>query len=192
MASRLDKLSSTLKMDKFVHLKKYCSCNPLSHLLRKGVYPHGYVDSIRTLDETRLPPKEAFYSKLMDEGITEEDYHHAQTVWKEFNIESMKDYHNLYNLLLLAHIFEHFRNICMNHYGLDPAWYFSAPGLAWDTALKITMVQLELLSCPVMLLMIESGTREGIATISHRHVKPTTNIWELSLMLLRNLNSSDI
>ena len=59
----------------------------------------------------------------------------------------------------------------MNHYGLDPAWYFSAPGLAWDAALQITKVQLELLSDPDMLLMIESGIRGGIATISHRHAK---------------------
>ena len=42
----------------------------------------------------------------------------------------------------------------MNHYGWDPAWYFSAPGLARDAALKITKVQLELLSDPDMLLMI--------------------------------------
>ena len=86
----------------------------------------------------------------------------------------MKDYHNLYNLsdvLLLADIFENFWNICMNHYRLDPAWYFSAPGLAWDAALKITKVQLELLSNPDMLLMIESGISGGIATISHRHAK---------------------
>ena len=59
----------------------------------------------------------------------------------------------------------------MNLYGLDPAWYFSATGLAWDAALKITKVQLELLSDPDMLLMIESGIRGGIATISHRHTK---------------------
>ena len=59
----------------------------------------------------------------------------------------------------------------MNHYGFDPAWYFSAPGLAWDAALKITKVQLELLSDPDMLLMILSGTRGGIAPISHRRAK---------------------
>ena len=56
-------------------------------------------------------------------------------------------------------------------YGLDPAWYYSAQGLVWDAALKITTVQLELLSDPDMLLMIESGIRGGIATISHRHAK---------------------
>ena len=86
----------------------------------------------------------------------------------------MKDYHTLYNLsdvLLLADIFENFKSICMNHYGLDPAWYFSAPGLAWDATLQITKVQLELLSNPDMLLMIESGIRGAIATISHRHAK---------------------
>ena len=129
---------------------------------------------MKKLDETSLPPKETFYSKLTGKGITDEDYQHAHTVWKEFNIESMKDYHNLYNLsdvLLLADIFENFRDICMNHYGWDPAWYYIAPGLAWDAALKITKVQLQLLSDPDMLLMIESGIRRGIAIISHRHAK---------------------
>ena len=73
----------------------------------------------------------------MGESITDEDHQQAQTVWKEFNIETMKEYHNLYNLsdvLLLADIVENVRNICMNHYRLDPAWYFSAPDLAWDVA----------------------------------------------------------
>ena len=74
---------------------------------------------MKKLDDTSLSPKEAFYSKLTGEGITDDDYWHAQTVWKELNIESMKDYHNLYNLsdvLLLANIFENFKNISMNHY----------------------------------------------------------------------------
>ena len=59
----------------------------------------------------------------------------------------------------------------MNHCRLNPAWYFSAPGLTWDAALKITKVQLELLSDPDILLVIESGIRGGIATISHRYAK---------------------
>ena len=114
MASCLDKLFSNLKIDKFVNLKKYYSGNQLSPLLRKGAYPYHYVDCMKKIDETSLPPKEAFYSKFTGEGITDEDYQHAHTVWKKFNIESLKDYHNLYNLsdvLLLADIFENFRNI---------------------------------------------------------------------------------
>ena len=88
-------LSSNLKIDQFVNLKKYYSGNQPSLLLRKGVYLYDYVDCMKKFDETSLPPKEAFYSKLSGECITDEDYQHAQTVWKEFNIESMMDYHNL-------------------------------------------------------------------------------------------------
>ena len=91
MASSLHKLSSNLKVDQFVNLKKYYSGNQLSLLLRKGVYPYDYADCLKKLDETSLPPKEAFCSKLTGEGITDEDYQHAHTVWKEFNIESIKD-----------------------------------------------------------------------------------------------------
>ena len=112
-------------------------------------WPHAMMTSLSTMmssqlaacqnDETSLPPKEDFYSKFTGEGITDDDYQHAQTVCKEFSIESMKDYYNLCNLsdvLLLADVIENFRNICMNHYGLDPAWYFSAPGLAWDATFE--------------------------------------------------------
>ena len=94
MASRLDKLSSNLKIYQFVNLKKYYSGNQLSILLRKDVYPYDFVAFMKKFDETSLSPKEAFYSKLTGEGITDEDYQNAQTVLKELNIESMKDYHN--------------------------------------------------------------------------------------------------
>ena len=150
---------------------------------------------MKKLDETNLSLKEAFYSKLTGEGIIDEDYQHAQTVWKEFKIEPMKDYHNLYNqsdVLLLADVFENFRNICTNHYGLDPAWYCSAPGLTWDAALNITKVQLELLSDPEMLLMIEVASEEESQQYHSTMLKPTTNIWELNSILLRILNSSHI
>ena len=86
MASSLDKLSSILKINQFINLKKYYSGIQLSLLLRKGVYPYDYVDCLKKLDETSPPPKEAFYSKLTGEGITEEDYQHAHTVLKEFNM----------------------------------------------------------------------------------------------------------
>ena len=181
MASSLDKLSSNLKIDQFVNMNIYYSGNQLSLSLRKGIYPYDYDDCMKKLNETTLPPKEAFYSKLTGDGITDEDYQHANTVWKEVNIESMKDYHDLYilsDVLLLADIFENFRNICINHYGLDPAWYFSAPGLAWDAELKITKVQLGLLSDLDMLLTIESDIRVGIATISHRHAKANNEYME--------------
>ncbi|XP_065653024.1 uncharacterized protein LOC136080335 [Hydra vulgaris] len=79
------------------------------------------------------------FSRLKSEGISDDDYSHAQIVWKEFNCKTFRDYHDLYNVLdvlLLADVYENFRDVCMNHYDLDPAWYYTAPGLAWDTAFK--------------------------------------------------------
>ena len=89
-------------------------------------------------------------------------------------MKNLEDYHNLYNqvdVLLLSDVFENFRNICCTHYNLDPAHYFTAPGLAWDAALKVTKVKLELLSDPDMLLMIEERIRGGVSMISNRYGK---------------------
>jgi hypothetical protein len=174
MASSLDSLVSNLNKDQCVNLKKYYSGRQFDLLRRKGVYPYDYIDSIEKLSETSLPPKGKFYSRLNDEDISDDDYEHAHAVWKEFGCETFKDYHMLYNksdVLQLADVFENFRNVCMNNYKLDPAWYYTSPGLAWDAALKMTRVNLELLNNIDMLLMIENGIRGGISTISHRYSK---------------------
>ena len=99
--------------------------------------------------------------------------------------------YNLSDVLLLADVFENFRNICTNNYEFDPAWYFSAPG-ACDSALKIIKVQLELLSDSDMLLMIDSHIRGGIATVSHRHAKANNEYMEADSIPLRNPNSTRI
>ena len=115
--------------------------------LHKGVYPYDYMDCPEKLNETQLPPKSAFYSKLNNSNITDEDYNHAQKIWKEFGMITMKDYHNLYlelDVLLLADVFENFRKICLENYKLDPAWYLTAPGLSWDAMLRVTGIELEL------------------------------------------------
>jgi len=135
---------------------------------------YDYMDSLDRLNKTKLPPKEAFYSKLVDASISDEDYEHAQTVWKEFGCTTLRDYHGLYNVsdvLLLADVFENFRDVCMRNYRLDPAWYFTSPGLAWDAALKLTNIKLELLSDYDMVLMFKHGIRGGVSTISNRYGK---------------------
>ena len=121
------------------------------------------MNSPEKLKETKLPSKEAFYSRLNDKGISDENYAHALEVWKTFDRKNLKDCHNLYNqvdVLLLADVFENFRNICIKNYNLDPAHYYTAPGLAWDAALKVTKVELELLSDMDMLLMVEKGIHQ--------------------------------
>jgi len=92
MPSSLDALTKNLTKDIFIYLrkfgknllkKKYCDSH-LDLLIKKGFYPYDYMDSLEKLNETQLPPKSAFYSKLNGTEITDEDYAHAQTVWKEF------------------------------------------------------------------------------------------------------------
>ena len=100
--------------------------------------------------------------------------------------------YNLSDVLLLAYVFGNFRNNCMNHYGLDPAWYISTPGLVWDAALKVTKVELALLNDSDMLLMIEVASEEESQQHHTATLRPTTNIWELSWILLRILHSSRI
>ena len=145
-----------------------------SLLTRKGCYPYDYVSSIDKLKETKLPSKEAFYSKLYDEDISEEDYQRAIQVWNTFNCQSLQDYHDLYlkcDVLLLADVFENFRKTCLKHYKLDPCHYYTAPCLAWDACLKETKQDLELLKDYDMLMMFERGIRGGITHISKRYAE---------------------
>ena len=134
-------------------------------LTRKGVYPYEYIRSWDRFEETQVPPISAFYSNLNMSSISEEDYLHAQRVWKEFGIRDLGDYHDLYlrtDVVLLANMFEAFRDTCLKHYKLDPAHFYTSPGLAWCTCLKCTGIKLELLTDPDMLLMFERGIRGGI------------------------------
>ena len=143
-------------------------------MLRKDVCPYEYMDSWEKFDENTLPPKEAFYSNLNLEDISDEDYAHAQKVWDVFEINNLGEYHDLYvqsDTLLLADIFENFRNMCLNIYELDPVYFVSAPGLAWQACLKKTEVKLELLTDYDMILMIEKGIRGGICQATHRYAK---------------------
>ena len=73
--------------------------------------------------------------------------------------------------LLLPDVFENFRNMCLDIYGLDPVYFVLAPGLAWQACLKKTEVKLELSTDYDMLLMIEKGIRGGICQATHRYAK---------------------
>ena len=118
--------------------------------------------------------KKAFYSELNLEDVTDKDYAHAQKVFEELKLKNLGDYHNLYvqsDTLLLADVFENFRNKCIDIYELDPAHFLSAPGLAWQACFKKTEVKLELLTDIDMLLMVEKGIRDEICHAIYRYVK---------------------
>ena len=172
MSSSLGALVNNLPKDAFKNLLKYFTPKQAEILKQKGFYPYEYMDSIEKFKDTEPPPQEAFYSKLSGRGISEKNYKHVWNVWNTFKMKTFKEYHELYNItdvLLLADVFENFRDICLKIYGLDPVYYFTAPGLAWDACLKMTDIDLELLSDPNMLLMFEKGIRGGISIISNRY-----------------------
>ena len=173
LQTSLANLVSNLQPTDFKNLNRVLK-HDTSLLTRKGCYPYDYVSSIDKLKETKLPSKEAFYTKLYDEEISEEDYQHAINVWNSFNCQTLQDYHDLYlksDVLLLADVFENFRKTCLKHYKLDPCHYYTAPGLAWDACLKETKQRLELLKDYDMLMMFEKGIRGGISHISKRYAE---------------------
>ena len=132
------------------------------------------MDNWERFDETSLPNKELFYSSLNMENIDDIDYRHGYNVFKKFKLKTLGEYHDLYvqsDTLLLADVFENFRNMCIKVYELDPAHFLSLPGLAWQACLKKTNVKLGLLTDYDMLLMVEEGIRGGICHSIHRYAK---------------------
>ena len=152
---------------KFKNTYSFCNndLNKFILLLRKGIYPYQYMDGWEKFNKTSLPIKEDFYSHLNTEDIEDIDYRHGNNVFNNFKLNNLGDYHDLYlqsDTLLLADVFENFRDVCINVYELRPAHFLSLPGLAWQACLKKTNIELELLTDYDMLLMVEEGIRGGI------------------------------
>ena len=156
---------------RFTSTYEFCNeDNKLILLLRKGVYQYEYMDIWERFDEKSLPDKEAFYNNLNVKDITNVDYRHANNIFKKFKLK----YHDLYvqsDTLLLADVFENFRNMCIKICELDPAHFLSSPGLAWQACLKKTRVELELITSVDMLLMIEKGIKGEVCHAIHRYAK---------------------
>ncbi|MCG7869684.1 MAG: DNA polymerase, partial [Candidatus Thiodiazotropha taylori] len=178
LPSSLETLIDNLTQDglqAFAHLRSETNGSEEAQLLlRKGVYPYEYMDSFEKFEESELPPKEKFYSSIKKEHVSDEDYEHAKTVFSTFAMSSLGEYHDLYlksDVVLLADVFEAFRNLCLKQYELDPCHFYTSPGLSWSACLKMTKVQLELLTDIDKILMVESGIRGGISQISNRYEK---------------------
>ena len=158
---------------RFASTYEFCNkdLNKFILLLRKGVYPYEYMDNWERFNETSLPSKELFHSNLNMENIEDIDYRHGNKVFKIFKLNNLGEYHDLCvqsDTLLLADVFENFRNKCLEVYELDPAHFLSLPGLTWQSCLKKTNIELELLTDYDILLMVEEGIRGGICHSIHR------------------------
>ena len=174
MSSSLSNLVNNLPVEAFKYTEQVFQGEQLSLMKKKGVYPYDYMNSFKKFEDNRLPKKEDFFSIMNNQHITDKDYQHAQNVWNKFGLSSMGEYHNLYlksDILLLTDVFENFRKACQQYYGLDPAHYFTTPGLSWDAMLKMTEIKLELMSDVDMFQFIEKGMRGGISYIANRYGK---------------------
>ena len=176
MDSSLETLVTGLPEHKFKHFDNHFKTDIEKELLRKkGVYPYDYMNSHDRFIETSFPSKKDCYSQLNKEDISVDNYKHALNVWKQLNVKNMGQYHDIYlstDVLLLADVFEAFRETAIINYHLDPTHYVSLPSFGFDASLKMTKIKLDVMSDYDMYLMIEqSGIRGGMSMISHRYSK---------------------
>ena len=157
--------------EKFPHLPHHYFT---TLLLRKGVFPYTYIKSLDTLNERSLPEQKEFRNDLSETDCSDADYNHAREVWRVFDCQTLKDYHDLYMELdthLLADIFERFRSESMEHYKIDPAHFCTAPALSWHACLKHTGVKLDIIGDVDMNLFIDSALMGGVSAARNPHLK---------------------
>ena len=143
-----------------------------SLICQKEEFPYDYIDSLEKLEEKQLPDKKHFYNKLSDTEVTEENYQRALKAFEHFKCKNLGEYADLYlkiDVLLLADIFENFRDALRATHSLDPAHFVSLSSYTWECCLKYTGVKLELLSDLDMVMFFERGIRGGMSQVSKRH-----------------------
>ena len=178
LLSSLSDLANNLKEKGEKYFSILCSIfkNDIQRNLcfQKGIYPYSYMDSILKMYEKTLPSKEHFTNDLTGDAISDTDYELAQKVWSTFECKNMKDYTELYlliDIILLADVFENFRTNCILDYDLDPVFYFSTPHFTFDAFLKMTNVQLDLITDVNQYLFLCKAIRGGICQASKRYAK---------------------
>jgi hypothetical protein len=137
-------------------------------LTRKGVYPYSYMDSPDKFAETSLPPKEKFYNDLSKKDISDEDFAFIHKLWDTFQLKNLGELHDLYmetDTLLLADVFENYRQVIHKNYGLDPVHFYTAPALSWSAGLKFTKIKLEIPLDVDMHIFFDLGLRGGISMV---------------------------
>ena len=127
---------------------------------QNGVYPYEYINNFNRFFDDKLPDRREFYISLKDKCVNEKDLH-AVNVWNVFKMKAVGYFHGFYlktdDVILLADVYEKFVGLCLKYYGLDPCHYFSSPRLSWDALLKMTSVEVELISDIDMYLFVENA-----------------------------------
>ena len=140
----------------------------------KGVFPYSYFDSLPKLNDTKLPPRSAFFNDLTGEECSEEDYRHAEKAWSLFECKTFHDYMIAYlklDIVLLADVYEQFRKMSLSQDGLDPVHFISLPGLSFMSAFKMTKEKIHLLQDPDLYSLFERGIRGGLTFVNKHRSK---------------------
>lgn len=168
----LDSLVSLLDKDKdFNELEKFYDKKVLKLVKNKGFFPYEWFDDKEKLKQTSLPEKKHFYSSLTDSHITDENYQHALEIWNILEVKNFKNYMLFYNkldVLLLSIVFEKLRDTFMEKYELDCSAYISLPALAFNSMLKLTGVEIELITDINIFLWVEKTQRGGMCEVIKR------------------------
>ena len=171
LSSWLESLVKNLGKNHFEYLSREFDNNVLLDLVKQKAFnPYEYMTDFKKFKE-QLPSKEKFYSSLTVKKLSEKEYDH---VVKVLTMKAIQDYHDFCyecDVLLLADVFEKFRNNCIKNYRLCPSYYLSPPALSWDAMLNMTKVKLKPISDPHMYIFFEKGMRGGVSHISNRYSK---------------------
>ena len=179
LSESLNSLSQNLiKKDGFENLRNTYEHFKNQSIIGKGHFCYEYLDSFEKLNESMLPSHENFYSSVRGYNITSEEYRATLNMFQKLKCKTIKSYLENYlalDVLLLADVFEKFRKVSMQQYKLDPAQYYSLPGLTWDAANKLILEKshnfMELISSEEMLYFYLSGVRGGLSVIRKRYAK---------------------
>jgi hypothetical protein len=196
-----------IKIGKFVLLDSYCHLPfSLSQLIKdyvtekkfakflpswythKEAYPYEWFDNYDKLNSTKFPSIENFYSRLNNKTISEKEYQEALDIFNK-HCKTFKDYHDIYlrgDVVLLAEVFEKYREISLLTYHLDPAWYVSGPAFFYDAMKYMTKSTLPLIQDQTLYDLIKSGIRGGICGIGEKSSAIATN--NISILALDCVN----
>ena len=171
----LDYLTKTIDDEDKISLRQEFGEENYKLLTKKGIYPYDYFDSKEKYNEEKIPDCTNFKNKLNNNrNISNEEYKHAHNVFKTFKCKNLMDYSILYlktDVCHLTDIFQKFSNFAYETYGLDPRHSYTLPGFSWEAMLKITKIELDLISDQDMYLFLMDSIRGGITQVNKRYSK---------------------
>ena len=170
----LDYLTGTIDDNDRISLKQEFGEENYMLLTKKGIYPYDYFDNKNKYDELQLPEKEKFFNKLNNKNISNDEYKHALNVFKTFKCKNLLDYSILYlktDICHLSDVFQKFSNFAYETYKIDPRHSYTLPGFSWQAMLKMTKIELELISDSDMYLYLMDCIRGGICVVNKKFVK---------------------